>query len=182
MAQNISDSEITYGFLGVFDGAADNAMRGAAMVTNVRGFPLEFRVTTPVRPTAVQTALYGESLEPYVTNELLGSRLAVSLKSSPTVLLVNRLSGLDTDIDKPLGFVSHTDDYVHTEASDIAYTVLQPPSGLNQAIAIVSKSPTDHDELGIHLIEAFRYFDLVEAFSRMNTALNVLAESDERYR
>jgi len=180
--QQSAGTEAIYGFLGVFDAESNKGVKGAAMTTNLRGFPLEFRVTTPVRPSAVQTALYGDSLEPFVTNELLGNRLADSIKVKPTVFLVNRLSGLELNADVPVGFISHTDNYVHTESNDASYTVMQPPPGMNLAIATVTRTPTDHGELGILLIEAFRHFDLVSVFSRMETALNVLSDSDDRYK
>ena len=182
MAQQNGASSFNLGFLGVFDAESSGGVRGAAMVTDQRGFPLEYRVTTPVRPSAVQTALYGESLEPFVTNELLGNRLVDSLTIAPAILLVNRLTGLEVKTNKPLGFISHTDDYAHAESADVTYTVLQPPSGSNQAIAVVSSLPTDHDELTIFMIEAFRHFDLVDVFSRMETALDVLAASDDKYK
>ena len=54
------------GFLALFDTEGGHGRCGAAMVTNERGVPLEFRVSEPVRPSPLRRAIYGESLWPYV--------------------------------------------------------------------------------------------------------------------
>ncbi len=115
MTTERAPEDITIAFLGIFGSDSSKDLRGAVMVTNGRGFPLEFRVSTPVRPTAVQTALYGKSLEPYVATELLGSRLVSEIKHKYDVVLTNRLTSIDTDASAPVGFAAHAGSYVHEE-------------------------------------------------------------------
>src|SRR5712691_10914940 len=76
------------GFL-ILEGTEDGqGLVGAFMVTDERGYPLEFRATTAVRPTAVQRALYGDSLEPYVGTEIVGNRLIQNAQRQPSSVLV----------------------------------------------------------------------------------------------
>jgi hypothetical protein len=45
------------------------------MVIDHRGYPLEFRCTTPVKPTPIQKIIYGSLLDQYIGVELCGKRL-----------------------------------------------------------------------------------------------------------
>ncbi len=175
-------SDITLAFIGFYESDSPDDVRGAAMVTTDHGFPLEFYVSTPVRPSAVQKALYGSSLEPYVTAELLGVRLINDLKTDVTLVLVNRLGGLDIDTDVPVLFVAHADSFVQQSDPGNDYRRLEGQGADLPAVATVGRSPNMTQANLDSVAEAIRYFDPVAAFDRMNTALSVLAESDERYR
>lgn len=179
---NWDDVEISLVFLGFFDSESDADVRGAAMVTNKRGFPGEFQVSTPVRPSPVQRALYGASLEPYITADLLGTRLLDDLKSRIDLVLVNRLGGLEIDCDSSVAFVAKADSYVQQQDPARKYRRLEAQGEETSAIALVCTNDKTLEEATLMLSEAMRYFDPADAFARMNTALDVLAESDERYR
>ena len=58
------------GFMTVEATPKNDGFISAMMVTDSRGYPLEFRATTPVRPSLVQKTLYGKQLEHYVGVEL----------------------------------------------------------------------------------------------------------------
>jgi hypothetical protein len=154
------------------------------MVTNERGYPLEFRVTTPVRPTGVQKALYGKSLEPYVVAELLVKRLLAELKQRPALVLANRLGALEVESPFPIAFVARANSLVRSESDALEYRRIEVASAANCALGVLFSRDLGRDigESASHLERACRYFDPVEAFDRMNTALGVLAESDSRYR
>lgn len=177
-----ASDEFTVGFIGFFDIEDEGDLLGAAMVTNERGFPLEFRVSTPVRPSAIQRALYGSSLDPYVTAELLGVRLINDLKHTPDVILVNRLGGLDLETSSPLAFVARADSFVRQENPGTQYRRLEPQGGEGAAVAIVGSASGRFDDAVLYVSESLRHFDPVDAFGRMKTAVDVLAKTDERYR
>ena len=65
---------------------------GCFMVTDERGYPKEFRITTPVKPTAIQRAIYGSELEAYVSQELVAMTLVKEASRTPEILLVNNQS------------------------------------------------------------------------------------------
>ena len=61
---------------------------GSALVVDTKGIPLEFRCSVPVRPSAVQTALYGTPIRDYIAFNLCGQPLLESLTTNPSVCLV----------------------------------------------------------------------------------------------
>jgi len=181
MTTSVSDAKFSLAFVGFYDSGSPEDIRGAAMVTTDRGFPLEFYVSTPVRPSAVQKALYGSSLEPFITAELLGVRLLNDIKADVKIVLVNRLGGLDIDTDVPTMFVAHADSFVQQNTPGRDYRRLEGQGVELPSIALVGDS-LNMDQANVdYVAEAMRYFDPVAAFDRMFTALSVLAESDERY-
>ena len=68
---------------------------GAALVVDAKGIPLEFRCSVPVRPSAIQTALYGDRIRDYTAFNLCGQPLLESLTVKPTVCLVESESQFD---------------------------------------------------------------------------------------
>lgn len=179
--QNESRPEALIAFVGFFPTADGQGWLGAAMVTNERGYPLEFRVSTAVRPSGVQRALYGKSLEPYVVSELVGARLVKELQRRPDIVLVNRLTALEAISRFPLAFVAHADSHVQTADERLDYRRVELDGAPASALALV-RLRGGSDEPLLKLKLAIRHFDPVEAFDRMQTAVTVLGEADERYR
>ena len=177
-----ASEESLIGFVGVFQTTDEVGHVGAAMVTNDRGYPLEFRISTAVRPSAVQRALYGDSLDPYIEAELVGKVLVAQLKRSPAVLLVNRLGLLETAAKTPVVFLARADAYVRSEATSLRYRRLDRGDDPSRALALVSAGTEAELVVASEVVaRAAQRFDPVEAFDRMRTAISVLAESDQRY-
>ena len=65
-----------------------NGYIGAALVVDAKGIPLEFRCSVPVRPSAIQTALYGAPIRDHIAFNLCGQPLLGSLKTNPELCLV----------------------------------------------------------------------------------------------
>ena len=61
---------------------------GAAIVVDAKGIPLEFRCSVPVRPSAIQVALYGDRIRDYIAFNLCGQPLLESLTVKPKACLV----------------------------------------------------------------------------------------------
>src|SRR5260370_31650924 len=83
------------GFLGHLDFENGAAYRGAILVTNAWGKPLEFRCTAPVKPNPVQRTLYGQTLLPHILVELIALPLLQSCQAKPEVILVQEGSFFD---------------------------------------------------------------------------------------
>ncbi len=64
------------------------ALRGGCLVTDALTRPLEFRVSGAVRPTNLQKVLYGDTLQEFICNDLLGIPLLQSLEVKPEFVLV----------------------------------------------------------------------------------------------
>lgn len=76
LAYGIAYSSATRGFL------------GAVLITDYKGFPLEFRYTDPIVPTKIQQVLYGEGLEKYLKIDVITDSLIKALSSDINVLFV----------------------------------------------------------------------------------------------
>ncbi len=79
----------TIGFYALLQTQDGKGYSGALLVTDDLGKPTEFRVTYPVKPTALQKQLYGDSLIPHIGIELCGKPLYQALKNKPLLLMVN---------------------------------------------------------------------------------------------
>ena len=84
---------------------------GSALVVDTKGIPLEFRCSLPVRPSAVQIALYGTPIRDYIAFDLCGQPLLESLTRTPGVCLVESESELNLQehVSTPVIYVYRTE-------------------------------------------------------------------------
>ena len=61
---------------------------GGILVVDEFGLPLEFRHTVALRPSRLQTTLYGEALDRYLRAAVITTRLLDDLERAPAVVLV----------------------------------------------------------------------------------------------
>ncbi|EKE04276.1 MAG: hypothetical protein ACD_20C00090G0016 [uncultured bacterium] len=73
---------------GVSYSSSTNGYVGAVLITDYKGFPLEFRHTDPITPTKIQQVLYGKGLEKYVKVDVILDSLLKVLSSRISILLV----------------------------------------------------------------------------------------------
>ena len=175
------------GFLSVESTSDDAGLIGAILVTDERGYPLEFRCTTPVRPTAIQKTLYGSLLKPYVSVELCGKRLLAEVQRKPALVVTPSQDLLPLSSEQmPIVTVLRAGDVIETEslARHLDRERLESSSGSFQPVVIMSRQD-QQIEIGsvkTTLNELFHNFDILEPFDRIKTALKALAESDPKYR
>lgn len=91
------------------DGAA---IRGGCLVTDARTRPMEFRVSGAIRPTNLQTVLYGDTLQEYICVELIGLPILKALDTDPDLILVRdaEFLKLRPQVDIPVLWVRATVD------------------------------------------------------------------------
>jgi hypothetical protein len=166
--------------------AKDDGFIAGFMVTDERGYPLEFRATTPVRPTLVQRTLYGKQLEHYVGIELCGKTLVQNASRKPNVVLVPETWLLDLASAVPTDVVAiwRAGETMHVQSEE-------PSAGTRGSVALPGSQALiyegrfvkrdDGNQSVIALEESAARFDLVDAFDRMRSALQLLAKEDQRY-
>lgn len=160
---------------------------GAWMVTDNRGYPLEFRATTPVKPSLVQRTLYGRQLEHYVGVELCGQALLRESQRKPKIVLVPDRTLLDVGdgLDANIVAVWRAGESlkVDEEAMGTSRGTIKSSGQTAQPLVYEGRfTDSDSEQASlIHLEDCARRFDLVEAFERMRTALEILAKEDPRY-
>jgi len=175
------------GFLTVEPTYDQIGLIGAVLVTDDKGYPLEFRCTTPVRPTTIQKVLYGSLLKPYVSVELCGKRLLAEVQRKPALIVTSSSDLLAlSEGEIPLVAVLRAGEVIETEslAKDVERERLESASGRFQPVILMTRQDQQKEvnEVKIILNDIFRNFDLVEPFERIRTALKALAESDPKYR
>jgi hypothetical protein len=104
------DTKFAFLDIAVFD--EGGAIRGGCLVTDANTHPLEFRVSGAIRPTNLQKILYGDSLNEYIRNDLLGLPMIQALDNKPNLVLVREVDFLKLRprVDVPVIWVTVTDD------------------------------------------------------------------------
>lgn len=179
------------GFLGLYETGAEDGYIGAILITDPHGIPQEFRCTLPIKPTAIQKPLYGDSMEPYIGVELCGKPLMQSVQHPPSLLLVNREFLLDVRQASgcPVVFVRQAGEAIDVEPADtsdvgVKRERLDCPTGRFQPI-VFSVHPEYYDEDGLSaremLEKVFRHLEPGEPFERAARAIVELARQDKRF-
>ncbi len=161
---------------------------GGMLVIDETGVPQEFRCTLPTLPTTAQKALYGNTLEPFISNQLIGAPLAKSLTTRPECLVVKSptLLKLREHTELP---VIHLEKYGETLSADVhSYPNeehrLESMIGGFQPIT-ASRHPdyqSDYESVRATLERVFKRTDLLEPFERIAAAMSVLSERDDRFK
>lgn len=163
---------------------------GAILVTDLSGVPLEFRCTHPVKPTLVQKPLYGESLKPFIGNELCGKPLIKSLQNKPSCIIVNTnlFLSLRPEISIPVLFARRAGETIDVDSKQkqgdrTPRKRLESPTGDFQPIVCLCHQdyPEDFDKLSAIFDSSSRLLDIVEPFTRVKTAVEVLSKQDNRF-
>lgn len=62
---------------------------GAVLITDQKGFPLEFRYTDPIIPTKIQKVLYGKGIQKYLKVDVILDSLLKILSNNFDLLIVD---------------------------------------------------------------------------------------------
>lgn len=163
-----SDENIRLGFLGVelFDNGT--AIRGGILITDNDTKPYEFRITSPVRASFYQRALYGSTLEEYIHIELISVPLISELREDVDLIIVSlpALLQIRPQISIPVALI--TGETILTKEN------LNEGSKANEELMTI----TTHDEFPSEnsiaksiLRPIMQKRDLLEPFERIKIAL-----------
>jgi hypothetical protein len=101
-----------FAFLDIAVFEEGGAIRGGCLVTDSNTHPLEFRVSGAIRPTNLQKILYGDTLNEYIGNDLLGLPMIQALDNKPDIVLVREADFLKLRprVDVPVIWIRATAD------------------------------------------------------------------------
>ena len=163
----VSDSPIsqpvTLGFLTVLQDTGGHV--GGYLVTNAWGRPIEFRLTSAVQPTRVQSILYGGTLADYLFGELIGKTLVEKTVARPTLVVT----------DRPLCLALRH----HLDVPVIAVVGTDRPDGVIELSNARSSAPLvwpakfagDRERIESQLAALDESVDLAEPFARIREAV-----------
>ncbi len=179
MPQHGHPGHLKLGFLAFKE--FDRGYRGGLLITDNRGKPLEFRCTSPIRPTQVQRILYGRTLTPHLAVQLIGAPLTSSVTEKPTIIVVNQdvFLQLRELIQKPVILVRRQGETFQTggdaqDRPDHEPFLLECEGAKFDPIVVEShwRYSEETQQLREQLREVFDYVDLLEPFGRVGLALD----------
>ncbi len=156
-------------FLGVYN--SNDSIMGVIMVTDSETKPIEFRVTSPIKPTNFQKILYGNVLKEHILVELVALPLLKAISENPDLILVNDFnflganSKLDTRVVRILnkeqqnGYKAARAE-LKSNSSNSAQMVLEAPEDLEDELPGITEAVNN----------IFEYRDLLEPFERLTLA------------
>lgn len=154
---------------------SEKAIRGAFLLTDIETKPIEFRCTNPIRPSQLQTMLYGDILQRHIFVELIGEPLVQSVKEKPDIILVveSDFLHLRTKIDIPIVLLTKDEQIVTVDGSQNEFQQLNSSSGRFEPIVLSTHGdfPNDKAQTRELLGDIFNKHDLIEPFSRISSAL-----------
>lgn len=166
---------------------AEGQVRGASLVVDLRGIPLDFRYTDPIRPTRLERVLYGSALDTYLKEELILQSLLGAAEVKPQLWAC-----ADADLLLPLKNLSKTKSVLLSpssrapmEAAGQVEATSDPSSFLLQADSVSAPlrmtfpsgvRPDEVQQTAELLTEAARTMELLEPFSRIQKAFLSLEE------
>ena len=179
---------ILLGFLSLFETPNKDGKLGAILITDHNGVPQEFRCSHPVKPTAIQKPLYGNTLEPYVGIQLCGIPLIQSIKLKPNLIIVDKefLLKVRNESPFPVIFLHRAGETMEVESSDGSENTkqrLESSTGTFQPVIIMAHSDyrEDQDSAREIIEDIFSHLDPYEPFERMQKAIEVLGKQDNRF-
>ena len=161
-------------------------IRGGALITDIKGFPLDFSRTDPLRPEHLARILYGDSFGKYAKEKLILESLLDSMELEPQLWICN-----DKDILTPLRANSkiktvllEESPHVPLDAAGHIETMSEPGVYLIQvsmngnplrAEFPDNTRPEEVEQVAVILSEASQSMNVLEPFTRLQKALNFLA-------
>lgn len=166
----------------------DNYFRGAALVTDQRGIPADFRYTEPVRPTKLERILYGGALDIYLREEVILDNLLGAIEAKPSMWLVD-----SEELVKPVQKISKLPAIAmeSSQRSPLEQSGQYEPTGekgvfIFQADNISAPLRLIVSDENVSKIAQFTQslqaiaedMELMEPFARMSKAIETVAESE----
>ena len=137
----------------------DGALRGGMLVTDEKTRPYEFRVTSAIKPTSMQTIVYGQTLKEYIYTDLIGLPLLKSAQEPISLGLSRDANILATrpNLDFPIVYLKKAASTDHTRHQVMPVVHEQFHSEEPWVQSVLSGLPIS--------------LDLLEPFERIKTAL-----------
>ena len=170
-------------YFGIHRTNGNDGYVGGILVINDKGIPRDIRFTHPISPNAAQRTLYGNTLEPHIFVELIGSQLVSALAVSPLCCVVEDASLLDLSEHVALPIV-HIEPANAPRASngrsEGAYRLDSGISG-DRPVNIKVVQATDEEVIRDILSRISAHHDLLEPFDRIATAVELLPSMDSDF-
>lgn len=152
----------------------NSCIRGGILITDIFTKPLEFRVTSTIKPTSFQKTLYGDTLLEHILVELIGIPLLNDVTKTPDFVLVR--NPLFLGINDKMGVKVirlYKEDEITYEKPNSNNQQLSSMSGKYESIFFETTKNFEGElpEIRKFLMDIFAKKNLLEPFERMNMAI-----------
>ena len=182
-------SKFKIGFYSLFETDVKDSYVGTILITDSYGIPLEFKCTHSVKATAIQKALYGERLQPYIGIELCGGPLIKSLTNSPDFIFVTApyLLTMRSKITTPVILINRKEKEKETEPEEYIKTgkiIIEHEYNTYEPLEIQYHPDFAKDNKNtLEIIQTVcANFDLAEPFERMKKSVEILGKTDSKFK
>jgi hypothetical protein len=165
-----------------------STIRGGALVTNAMTEPVEFRCTSPVRPTVLQRVLWGERVTGHLAVRTIGKALVDGMTSPFRLVLVRKpeFLGLRELIQAPVVLLSTGADTDKaavplTQSANASISSPNPDKSSLVGISVHGQFVMDREIARPILAEMGRNCSLLEPFERVVTALRLIHEHETKH-
>jgi hypothetical protein len=171
VAQTTPEETLRLGFLTIVQ--ESSGYLGGYLVTNCWGRPLEFRLSSPVRPNRLQQILYGGTLRSYVCADLIGKTLVDKSSLAAQCLFTDCESVLDVRLwlAVPVVWLASANDPIAEDLAEEGACVRAAGEGGGQ-IVCHPRYPADIPAVRELLDSLDGSLDLSEPFIRIRQAVN----------
>ena len=162
----------------------DSLKIGYALVTDEKGFPLEFQYTDPILPTKIQRILYGASLDKYLKVDVILDNLLKVLTNKVDFIVVEEDQMLEYDNSKAdivrIVPVNSSDVKIESEIQkNKENEYFMQFSKIRQPVRVqFQKNVNEEDGLFIKISEAIKlvssYIDVTEPQVRVTKSLDLI--------
>ena len=165
---------------------SESQVRGGALITDSKGFPLDFSRTEPLRPGQLDRILYGASFEKHAKEEIILGSLLDSMELEPKLWICNDrdiLSALraKTKINVVLLEESphtplETAGHIETTAEPGVFLIQVSMNGNPLRVEFPDNTrPDEVQQIAEFLSEASQSMNVLEPFTRLQKGLSFLA-------
>ena len=166
--------------------AEEGSFRGAVLASDLRGIPIDFRYTEPIRPTKLEKVLYGNALEVYLKEELILESLVGAVEVRPALWICkeqNLLMPLRAVTKSKVITLMSSNHHPLDSAGDFETTgengvYLVQADSVSAPLRIAFHSNVNENEIKSVvslLVNASQTMELTEPFGRIQKALHAIA-------
>jgi len=166
--------------------ADEGSFRGAVLASDMRGIPVDFRYTEPIRPTKLEKILYGNALEVYIKEELILESLINAMDVKPALWICkeqNLLTPLRAVTKSKVIVLANSNHHPLDSTGDIepvgeAGVYLVQADSVSAPLRVMFHSNVTENEVKFVvslLVNASQTMELTEPFSRIQKAFNAIA-------
>lgn len=159
--------DIHVGFLTILE--EESGILGGYLVTNHWGRPLEFRLSSAVRPNKMQQILYGDTLLRYICGDLIGKTLVEKANVPVQLIVTDReaVLALRLSVNLPVIWVASADAPIES-----ALRVVRPAEhGRGPILCHPNHIVNDRDSARDRLAQVDSAVDVAEPFERIRAAI-----------